>query len=50
MRFPAPALLVGGGRRTEARDEAEAGAGPEGGVERGGAASTFVKASADKWG
>jgi hypothetical protein len=38
MRFPAPALLVGGARRTEARDEAETGAGPEGGVERGGAA------------
>jgi hypothetical protein len=38
MRFPASSLLVGGARRTEARNEAEAGAGPEGGVERGGAA------------
>jgi hypothetical protein len=38
MRFPASSLLVGGLRRTEARDEAETGAGPEGGVERGGAA------------
>jgi hypothetical protein len=48
MRFPASSLLVGGARRTEARDEAETGAGPEGGVERGGAASSFAKASADR--
>ncbi|MDB4566638.1 hypothetical protein N9Z78_01420 [Akkermansiaceae bacterium] len=36
MRFLPLSMLVGGKRRTEARDEAEAGAGPEGGVERGG--------------
>jgi hypothetical protein len=48
MRFFVPPVLVGGLRRTEARDEAEAGAGPEGGVERGGAASSFAKASADR--
>jgi len=38
MRFFVPPVLVGGLRRTEARDEAETGAGLEGGVERGGAA------------
>jgi hypothetical protein len=31
-------VLVGGLQRTEARDEAETEAGPEGGVERGGVA------------
>jgi hypothetical protein len=36
MRFFVPPVLVGGLRRTEARDEAETGAWPEGGVERGG--------------
>ena len=34
--FPAPAMLVGWMRRAGRRDEAEAGVGPEGGVERGG--------------